>query len=549
MFTAADVIEHLGQRRRRRSIRPEVPGQLPPGWQAWLDAMPAAEGAVRGAQPQAIVDTLLQRPLVAPPRRLGQLNRWQAFATLWRQQWHAPVREERGTRWFAAGFSGILHCVLIALLLWLAWIRIEPPAPAAQGDTVVQVEFIGRGTPDAQGGGAPSGPAPQPQPAPSPAAAANTQASTPASAPSQLPPPPATPAEAVARVPEPTAPEPTPPAPQPLQVTEVATPDIDFVLPPPKPREVALPQRDIVVPELRAPMPRIAEVESPREVQLQVERPQLRVQPTLQPRAEPEPAPAPEPEARMPQVRALAIPSVAREIQVPEAKAQPQELPMPEIGTAKAPTERGQPATPPGAAPVAPAASAMAGGPPSPTSGVRPAASTGAGAQPSPKPGAWPAPARADDWGASTRNRPGGQPGKAGDTPGLFNADGTPRLVDAPPAGGNAPGTVEQRIADLDRAGTWLKRPPYDYTPTVFDKYWRPRETLLQEWVRKGIKKLSIPIPGTDKKLECVVSLLQFGGGCGIADPNKNEQPATARPPPDIPFKPQLQEDNGSVKP
>ena len=156
--------------------------------------------------------------------------------------------------------------------------------------------------------------------------------------------------------------------------------------------------------------------------------------------------------------------------------------------------------------------------------------------------------------GSSTRNRPGGQPGgspgqKLGEKPGLFNADGTPRLVDAPPPGGNAPGTVEQRIADLDRAGTWLKRPPYDYTPTAFDKYWRPRETLLQEWVRKGIKKLSIPIPGTDKKLECVVSLLQFGGGCGIADPNKNEQPASARPPPDIPFKPELQEDNGSVKP
>jgi hypothetical protein len=166
------------------------------------------------------------------------------------------------------------------------------------------------------------------------------------------------------------------------------------------------------------------------------------------------------------------------------------------------------------------------------------------------KPGAWPSPERADDWGASTRNRPGGQPGgKQGEKPGLFNADGTPRLVDAPPPGGNAPGTVEQRIADLDRAGTWLKRPPYDYTPTAFDKYWRPRETLLQEWVRKGIKKLSIPIPGTDKKLECVVSLLQFGGGCGIADPNKNEQPASARPPPDIPFKPELQEDNGSVKP
>ena len=76
-----------------------------------------------------------------------------------------------------------------------------------------------------------------------------------------------------------------------------------------------------------------------------------------------------------------------------------------------------------------------------------------------------------------------------------------------------------------------------------------PRETLLQEWVRKGIKKLSIPIPGTSKRLECVVSILQVGGGCGISDSDMNEQPARARPPPDIPFKPDLQEDNGSVKP
>ena len=52
--------------------------------------------------------------------------------------------------------------------------------------------------------------------------------------------------------------------------------------------------------------------------------------------------------------------------------------------------------------------------------------------------------------------------------------------------------TVERAIcndydlADLDRAGTWLRRPPTDYEPTVFDKYWRPSETLLEEWVRKG---------------------------------------------------------------
>ena len=46
-----------------------------------------------------------------------------------------------------------------------------------------------------------------------------------------------------------------------------------------------------------------------------------------------------------------------------------------------------------------------------------------------------------------------------------------------------------------------------------------------------------------------VISLLQLGGGCGISDPDLNEQPADGRPPPDVPFKPELQEDNGSVRP
>ena len=161
-------------------------------------------------------------------------------------------------------------------------------------------------------------------------------------------------------------------------------------------------------------------------------------------------------------------------------------------------------------------------------------------------PGRFPTPAKSDDWGASTRNVPGGQ---RGEPLGIYNAEGGPRLTDTPVNTGQPPGTLDDRIVDLDRSGTWLKRKPTDYEPTTFDKYWRPDETLLAEWVRKGIKKMAIPIPGTGKKLECVVSILALGGGCGISDPNLNDQPAEARPPPDIPFKPHLQEDNGSVKP
>ena len=160
-------------------------------------------------------------------------------------------------------------------------------------------------------------------------------------------------------------------------------------------------------------------------------------------------------------------------------------------------------------------------------------------------PGSFPTPAKSDDWGASTRNVPGGQ---RGEPLGIYNAEGGPRLTDKPVNTGQPPGTLDDRIVDLDRSGTWLKRKPTDYEPTTFDKYWRPDETLLAEWVRKGIKKMAIPIPGTSKKLECVVSILSLGGGCGISDPNLNDQPAEARPPPDIPFKPHLQEDNGSVR-
>ena len=547
MFTAADVIAYLGQRRRLRSIRPEIPGQLPPGWQAWLDAMPTADAAVMGALAPDIIDVLAQRELARPPRRAAQLNRWQAFAMLWRQQWQPRIREERGTHWFATLFSGGLHVVLIAMLLWLAWVRIEPLPPASEGETVVQVEFIGRGTPREQGGGTPAGS----EPATEPAASAQASAAAPAPAAAAPPQPAPTEPSPETQAATPAAPQPEPPAPQPLQVTEVAQPDIDFVLPPPTPREITLPQRQLTVPEARQPQPRIAEVERPQPAPLQMERPQAQVQPSLQLRVEPQPV-EPEPAARLPQVQARPV-DIAHnpQLRVPDVQSRLRDLPTRHVEPAPVQAQGTQPAaatSQQGTTQPAPGSATVAA-PPSAAPGAQRAETGGAGPVTAAKPGAWPTPSQADDWGASSRNRPGAQAGTPGGKPGLFDAQGRPRLVDEPSPTGNAPGTVEQRIADLDRAGTWLKRPPYDYTPTVFDKYWRPRETLLQEWVRKGIKKLSIPIPGTDKKLECVVSILQFGGGCGISDPNRNEQPASARPPPDIPFKPELQEDNGSVKP
>jgi hypothetical protein len=553
VFSSADVIEVLAQRRRRKSIRPEAPGTLPPGWQQWLDGMSASPRAVVGALPQDVIDVLALRPLAQPPARVGNLTRWQAFGTLWRQQWLPPEREDRRERWFAAAFSGVLHVVFLVLLTILAWVHVPPPPAAGEGDTVVQVEFIGTGTPEDAGGGAPEGPAPTPSPAPA-APAAPSAAETPAQQTQSPPPSEAEPAqqqaaEAVAAQPppEPAPPaEPTPP-PQPLQVTEVTVPDSTFVLPPPRPREVQLPQPEIVVPEVRQPTPGIARVQVPTQqaIQVDVAKPQT-IRTTPQLRAEEE--------ARLAQARALAAPTIqSPELQVPTVRAQVRALPMPSRGTTPAAAS----GTAPSAASTAPAGSTAAttpaGGPPSPGSGTRSAAQAGTGTSPA-APGAWPTPQRGDDFGVGTRNRPGAAaPGTAGtqpggSKPGIFNADGTPNLGTPPAAQPGPPGTVEARIADLDRAGRWLKRPPYDYTPTTFDKYWRPHETLLQEWVRKGIKTLRIPLPG-GRSLECVVSLLQVGGGCGIDNPNMQNQPATARPPPDIPFKPKLQEDNGSVRP
>ena len=133
-----------------------------------------------------------------------------------------------------------------------------------------------------------------------------------------------------------------------------------------------------------------------------------------------------------------------------------------------------------------------------------------------------------------------GRNGDGNGKSGLYNDDGSLRLPDE---------WTQISGLDLDRSGTWLKRPGLEYKATRFDQYWIPQGNLLEEWVRRGIKKVSIPIPGSSRRLQCVVSLLALGGACMPVSDDVNEQPAMARPPPDIPFKPQLQEDNGSVKP
>lgn len=90
--------------------------------------------------------------------------------------------------------------------------------------------------------------------------------------------------------------------------------------------------------------------------------------------------------------------------------------------------------------------------------------------------------------------------------------------------------SVEFRIANLDKAGIFLRRPPIDYEPTRFDGFWVPSETLLEEWVRKGIKEVSIPIPGSSWRIVCKVSLLAPGGACGIAAVTQATNPIELAP-------------------
>jgi hypothetical protein len=566
LFTAADLI--LALQRRLQLVDPHLlrrpPGEFPPGWKRWFESMSARAGAITGATAQAIVDVLALRPLAERPRRSGELTRWQAFNTLWRQDWHAPEPEDRRVRWFAGVFSALWHIVFGILLLWFWYTQslYVEEATKRRGEDVVQIEFVGRGAPEEVGGGDTQQPeqAQEAQPAsvPEPTAAAPTE---PEPAPSRPEPPSPALAQPVVEAPLPEVPQrevpepqgpPTPPVQQAVAVSAPTPDSSDFVLTAPTPR-IAQPQ--IRPPELNVPTTPMQAIEVPEPVQ------PIRRETVQRPIA------APQVEARIPQVaqREVAVPierpqlprvvapSVTQPtVRIPEAAVRTRDVPAPatpspSTATSQSATSLSPPPSSTSAASTGKSAATAPGAAAARSTGTTPStAAAGQGPKPMPSPGGFPTPAKSDDWGASTRNVPGGQ---RGEPHGLYDSEGGPRLGEQPVNTGQPPGTLDDRIVDLDRSGTWLKRKPTDYVPTTFDKYWRPNETLLAEWVRKGIKKMAIPIPGTSKKIQCVVSILALGGACGISDPNLNDQPAEARPPPDIPFKPELQEDNGSVKP
>lgn len=536
--------------------RRRPPGEFPPGWDQWIATH--QRFVAPAVQPEALAAAIAARGVAPTPPRAAELGRWESFRLLCRGEWGAPAADERPLRRFAWAVAVGWHVLVAVILVWLMYQQYLAPAqpPPLGREDVVQVEFIGEGTPEEVGGG--DGRVPVPGSASSEATPMGTAAVRPTATTAAEPSPAVaataqTMPAASAQPPVAVAQEVAPPVPQqlsqPLVVSEpTSDTDSEFVLPPTMPRLEA-PQ--LVLRDQDSPAPEVSVVELPGR-----------------------PAPA------LPAVTARAIPSVVLEQRVPEmvvreiAAALPA-APATAVATPILPAsqqplsarpvqERTIPSPPAEAVAVSPAPAAASASSPSATpanaapsapSRAPAAASTSAGktapvANAGPKsqaaPGGWSSPRRADDWGDSTREVAGGQ---KGDPAGIYNADGSVRL--ATPAGsaspGRPPGTATDEIVNLDRSGTWLKRKPTDYEATTFDRYWRPSESLLEEWVRKSVQTVRIPIPGTNKHVVCTTVLLLVGGGCDISDPNLLDVPATARPAPEVPFKPALQENNGSL--
>ncbi len=584
---AARLIDHLLARQQDPPILEKKTG-LPYGWAIWLRSLSPAP---RPLHAREVIAVLLPRPLPGPPGRSPQLSTWQAMRRLAWQQWGPAPRDQRWMRWFSASASLLLHLLFAFLLLWVALVR--PPATnsgGADGERI-QIEFIGQGaqegggdqdgevaaTTSAQDTGASAAAASaagSARPAPAQVAAAAASTPLPSSAAAESSPP----VEVADALPPPPAP--------PLQATEVVEPTSDFVVPP-----ISVPRTEVsVVPRETTPTVREREIST-------VQAPAVRspsVTTPLQVRSAPTPTmDVREREIVMPDEVSVTAPAPVAVVQRPMDVPTPREpvVREREVATVSAPVvtapplrsrepavrqrnaqvpsvrERRVADAPVPARDVAAEASSSRSPAPSSSSATATSASqrpgnqassttAQAGARPAPTPGNWATPARGDDWGAASRNTEGASQGMAanrdaGRGDGVFNADGSVRVPGQEGAGesargapgGDNDGWTADRIA---QSGTWLKRPPYDYKPTSFDKYWVPHESLLAEWVRRGVQSIEIPLPGTSTKISCVISVLQFGGGCGLNDPNMQDQPAVARPPPDIPFKKELQEDNGS---
>lgn len=551
MFSQAELVQAT---RRRQQVAGHRLRLVAEAWRQWLAALPPLAPGPRGLDADELIRLLGARPLRPPPPASAQLSAWQGLRAVFRQSLDPPGAHDVRERRIAWSVSVGTHVLLFVALLWLAG-HPPPPGPSRQGEDVLQVRYVGIRTPDAADA-EPADAKPQPEQRVEPVQAA---AAAPAAAAADAQPVPTPQREQMAvttsqpqlevvdlmqppRISEPTE------ISQPLQVTEVEQADTEFVVPP-----ATAPQRAQPSPQVRPGERAVAQ----RDVQLaeRSELPSISVPPTR-------------PQLRTTQLSA-ATQSV-RERQV-EVGSQPQapslRTPSPQAGSGEVRVQRpavqlrGREVELAGEALRASQAAAAAaagnqGGeqtrPPS-GSGSSSAAAAGSSRQPATGGGqasaaasGWPPSRAGDDWGDSDRAQAGGKAGsRDGRSDGLFTADGRPRVPPgvADAGGGLPPGADGWSRELLDRHGTWLSRPPNDYNPTRFDQYWMPTATLLEEWVRRGVRNLEIPVPGSSKRIVCVISMLQLGGGCGVVDPNLQDQPATARPAPEVPWKPELQED------
>ncbi len=539
MATREELLALLVSRRRGLSIRPATPGHSA-SWHQWL-GRDAASIATRHADREALIAASggMQRTeeRSSPPQgRFAQLR------ALTRQGWNRERDEPKPLRRFAFSSSLLLNLLFGLALVWLTWLKFF--ALQASPEETVRVQIVGLGTPEEAGGGEEAA-AGDVQPAAAAASSSNRAngAATAAASATAASAPASTPSEA----------ETTPPAPspteQPLEVSEVARASSEFQLPPTRIldiRQGPLPTvQSRPVPtenEIPLPLPTVRSLPTPvpdrtQVVQIPSIQPSERELPTVA-----QPAPAL-------RVRQIGVLPAGPALRVPENTTRP--LPSASSGqgqpsaSATAPSTATQagsstrsPATPSPGLPGATGQSPTPGRQ-SPTAGVGPATRAADSG--------WPSPNRNDDWGAASRNRVGaatggdrGNPRGQGAGSGLFDSEGRPRLADD---------GFKPRLPDPYKEGTWLKRPSLGYRGTMFDGIWRPPETLLQEWVRKGLKTVDIPLPGGRVKIRCVVSVLQAAGGClPVAGINgDHDQPAVARPPPDIPFKRELFEEPGAL--
>lgn len=569
-----DIIDSL---LGRGTAAPEAYGRQQ--WPAWM-AMRPRPSAVRR---DALLAALAARPLPPLVRPRARQAHW--LDLLCGRSDGPPPPDQRPLRLLAGAVSLGLHLLGLLVLVWIALVRSSLPPPMTEEERVA-VRLLQR----AAGQGVEDGVEPvaaTPVATPSRSAAAG----------------PAIPAAAIARadpaLPDTAVPDPVAPLPV-LPETETAqalpAPALAMELPVQRVREPAMPELavvereialaqapplpvvaepravDIVLPE--PPLPAVAEREvasaPPAAVALRLPAPVLAAPrlPEVPERdvaerevaaaASPPPLVLPAVAGRPPAVQ-LREPSLAvaeREVALPVRAPAPvmAAVPLPRPRTQPGPAAAGAPAVVERTLGLAAAAAAqdaeLAASPPAGAGGgptaAAPAASRPGGAaaitsMPGPGPGSaehaaaavgTPAAAAGDDWSRAAAGRDD------------WSRRGGPRTVGGRPPVTNAPPAADQWTRQgLAASGTWLRQPPPGHRPGPFERYWVPHESLLAEWVRKGLTSIDIPLPGGSGRISCVISLLQAGGSCGVSDPDRAGQPAQARAAPAIPFKPELQAD------